>query len=145
MNKPSLSSRRLAETIRLLTFTVMGVRMGIDTEQLVEMMTVDEARKSGQPLVHFHEMISFGNREVVYRAPRAVGIDDGCTPYLLVIDNPDDIIAVNVQSIEPLPPLISRQSGARAFWGAVPENKGVILLVDFSRAGTADSDSIAIH
>lgn len=141
MKRPSLSNSRCSETIRFLTFTVMGVRMGVDTEQIAEMMGVEAAQKSGPPMVHFHEKISFGKRRVAYHAPKALLIDDGHAPYTLVIDDPDDIIAVNVQSIEPLPRLIARQQGAHAFWGAVAANDGIILLVDFSRIRTVVNDS----
>ncbi len=119
--------------ILVLTFTVMGIKMGVDAEQIAEVMNLDGAKKRAPALHHVHEKIPFGHRQVAYRVPKALLLKERSTPYAVVVDNPDDLTVVNVQSIQPLPPLIARHSGTCAFWGVIAENDGIILLVDFSR------------
>ncbi len=126
---------RCPEMIRVLTFDVMGVKMGVDTEQVAAVLDLDGAKKRGQAMHYVHEKISFGKRQVAYQVPKALLIKDGSTSYMVVIDRPDDIAVVPVQSIQPLPPLLALQSGACAFWGAVAEKDGLILLVDFTKIG----------
>ena len=135
MNVQSKQNGRCPEMIRLLTFSVMGVKMAVDAEQIVEIMELEGAKKRAAALHFIHEKISFGKRQVSYRAPKALLLKEGGTVYALVIDNPDDLVAVDIEFIQPLPPLIFSQGGAGAFWGAVAEGDGVTLLVDFSRIG----------
>jgi chemotaxis signal transduction protein len=124
---------RCPEEISMLTFTVMGVRMGVDADQIAEVMEVDRAEGYGLAVYRFHEMISFCETTIQYHAPKAIMIKDKKEPYIVLIDNPEDIASVKVRSIQPMPPLIAMNSGMRMFWGAIPGNHGIILLVDFLR------------
>lgn len=133
MNGPALQTIRCPEEIQVLTFTVMGVKMGVDTEQVAEVMEVDGAESRGLAVQRFHENISFGEMPIKYHSPKAIMIKDESEPYIVVIDNPDNITIVNVRSIQPMPPLIAMNSATRQFWGAIPGNEGIILLVDFFR------------
>ncbi len=133
MNGLDLQTIRCPEEIQVLTFSVMGVKMGVDTEQITEMMEVDGAESRGLAVRHFHENVSFGEMPIEYHYPKAILIKDENGPYAIVIDNPDDITSVNVRSIQPMPPLIAMNGATRPFWGAIPGNEGIILLVDFFR------------
>lgn len=133
MNGQALQNIHCLEDIQILTFTVMGVNIGVDTEQVAEVMEVDAAERRGAAVQLFHEKVSFGAMPIEYRSPKAIMIEDENAPYAIVIDNPDDITSVNVRSIQPLPPLIAMNSATRLFWGAIPGAEGIILLVDFSR------------
>ncbi len=133
MNGQALQTIRCPEEIQVLTFTVMGVKMGVDTEQVAEVMEVDAAERRGPAVQLFHENVSFGEMPIKYRSPKAIMIKDDSEPFIVVIDNPDDITSVNVRSIQPMPPLIAMNGATRLFWGAIPGNEGIILLVDFFR------------
>ncbi len=133
MNGLDLQIIRCPEEIQVLTFSVMGVKMGVDTEQITEMMEVDEAESRGLAVRRFHENVSFGEMPIKYHSPIAVMIKNGSEPFSVVIDNPEDITSVNVRSIQPMPPLIAMNSATCPFWGAIPGKEGIILLVDFFR------------
>ncbi len=133
MIKRALHESHCPQMIRILTFTVMGVKMGVDTEQIGGIWEVDEARRLGTVIHYFHEKIFFRDRAAEYHAPKAMLVKDGDKEYSLVIDNPDDIIEVGIESIQPLPSLIALPGTAGAFWGAVANDQGIVLLVDFSR------------
>ncbi|MDP2646411.1 MAG: hypothetical protein Q8P24_15845 [Desulfobacterales bacterium] len=133
MNGQPSQTNRCPEEIQVLTFTVMGVRMGVDTEQVAEVMEVDGAERRGLTVQRLHEKISFGKMAIQYHAPKAIMIKDHHEPYILVIDNPDHITVVSVRSIQAMPPLIAMNSATRLFWGAIAGNEEIVLLVDFSR------------
>ena len=133
MNGETSQNSRCPEEIQVLTFTVMGIKMGVDTGQVAEVMEVDRAEERGLAMQRFHETISFGAMPIKYHSPKAIMINDESEPYIVVIDNPDDITSVNVRSIQPMPPLMAMNSATRLFWGAIPGNDGIILLVDFFR------------
>ena len=133
MNGQTLQNIRCPEEIQVLTFAVMGIKMGVDTEQVAEVMEVDGAERRGISVQRFHEKISFGAMPIEYHSPKAIMIKDESATYAIVIDNPDDITSVNVRSIQPMPPLMAMNSATRLFWGAIPGNDGIILLVDFFR------------
>lgn len=120
------------DEMQILAFTVMGVRMGIDTSQIEEMLEVDQAIEQGLSACPIHEEFPFGPAQAAYYAPKVITLKDRRRPLALVIDQPDEITAVPVDSIQPLPMLIAARPGAsRAIWGAVVRNEDVILLVDF--------------
>ncbi len=135
MNSQAAHHGRCPEVIQVLTFDVMGVKMGVDTEQIAAVMDLDDTKKQGQAMHHVYEKISFGPRKVDYGAPKALLIRDGGTSYTVVVDHPDDITVLPIQSIQPLPPLLASQRGSCAFWGAVAHKNGIILLIDFTKMG----------
>jgi hypothetical protein len=128
------------DELRVFTFVMMGVRIGVDADQIAEVLDVDAAEALGLPLCRFHERIPFGERPVVYHAPKAIKIKNEGAPYLVVIDRPDDIVVISVRSIQPIPPVISGPGSSRPLWGAVAEKSGIILLVDFSRRPARTDD-----
>lgn len=119
------------DEIQILVFTVMGVRMGVDTSQIEEMLEMDQAVSRGLSASPFHEELSFGPSSATYFAPKVITLKDQRRPLSMVIDQPDEITNVPVASIQPIPALIAARSGAsRAIWGAVVSREDVILLVD---------------
>ena len=133
MNRQGLQGSQCPQEIRVLTFAVRGIKMGVDTEQVASVMELAEAESSGLAVLHFHDQVSFGKMPADYQSPKAIMINDKSKPYIVVIDNPDDIAVVNVRSIQPIPPLIAMNKTTNMFWGAIPNKVGITLLVDFSR------------
>jgi hypothetical protein len=120
------------DEIKMFTFTIMGVRIGVDAEQVAEVMVVDAAEARGMPVFRFDEMIPFSTGPVEYRAPMAMMIR-ASEPYFVIIDRPDDIALISVRSIQPLPAVLIGTGSPPPLWGAVVEPEGILLLVDFSR------------
>ena len=120
------------DELQILAFTVMGVRMGIDTSQIAEMLEVGQAVSRGLSTCPIHEKILFGTSLPAYSVPKVITRKDQRRPLAMVIDQPDEILNVTIDSIQPLPQLIAAGPVAvRAIWGAVVRNDDVILLVDF--------------
>ncbi len=135
MNSQAVHPGPCPDFIQVLTFDVHGVKMGVDTEQIAAVLDLEDTKKHGQAMHHLHEKISFGRRKVDYGAPKALLIRDGSTFYAVVIDHPDDITVLPIQTIQPLPPLLASPSRTCAFWGAVAHKDGIILLIDFTKMG----------
>ena len=120
------------EELRILLFSVQGVTLGADASQIEEMLEVSEASMRGLQIRPIDEEFSFGARPAAYEDPRVITIRDQRRPLAVLIDRPDDIATVKVDSIQGMPRLIAAGSGvSRAIWGAVVSKGGVILLVDF--------------
>ncbi len=121
---------RVPREIQLLTFTVMGIKIGVDAEQIAEVLDVNSAAARGLAPCLFHELISFGDLPVEYRFPKIIVIKDRDSSRAVVIDRPDNISLVSVDAIRPMPSLIALCRTARAFWGVVIQNGELIMLAD---------------
>lgn len=119
------------EEIQLLTFVVTGVRMAVDTEQINAM--VEPGQAGEVEVVPLHEKISFSTEQVSYRAPKVILIKDEGSTSGVVIDQPEDIISVTIDSIRALPRLLEECIRPRAFWGVALKGGEIILLIDFYR------------
>ena len=118
--------------IRVFTFTIMGVRIGIDADQVAAVMDVEAAAGRGLPIRRFEELLPIGHGPVAYAAPKVLLVRGTEGPSLLVIDHPDDLAVVSVKAIQPLPPVIAGGCPP-LLWGAVAGPDGVLLLVDLLR------------
>ena len=121
------------QELRVLIFSVMGVRIALDADQISEMMDIETANTRGLTIRYFHEKISFGDKHVEYHAPKVIMIKSGNAPYGMVIDAPDDITPVHIRSIQPMPSLLARCGGTGGVWGAVIKNEQVVFLVDMQK------------
>jgi chemotaxis signal transduction protein len=131
MNIHSAQNSLCPGEIRVLTFTVQGVKIGVDVEQISEIMDLHAAEARGLAVYYFHEKIPFNEMPVKYRAPKAIMIKGLKDPSVVIIDNPEDLAVVNVRTIQPMPMLVAGRGKSQAFWGAVVSNEEVVLLIDF--------------
>jgi chemotaxis signal transduction protein len=121
------------DEIRLLIFKIMGVSFGADMEQIEEMVDFSQAQQEDWDIRHFTEAISFRDIEVEYKKPKVVLIKDSDQDVGIVIDQPENIVNINFQSIRLLPPLLENQETVDPIWAAVFLEEDLILLVDFYR------------
>lgn len=114
MTQPAMNGDPAPGEIQLLTFTVMGVTIGIDAEQIAEVLDLENAEARGLTPCCFHELLSFGGWSIKYRSPKVIMIKDRSSASAVVIDMPEDIIVVSLDAIRPMPPLIAscRSTGA---------------------------------
>jgi chemotaxis signal transduction protein len=117
-------------SLRLLVFTVGGVKLAADAEQICSMLAYDQDDDC-DITYWLHEMLSFGNREVVFRSPEILTVSLQETIYRIVIDQPEDIIYIAMNRIQPLPALVEPFSQKKGLWGAVALDEQIILLIDF--------------
>jgi len=123
------------DELTLLVFSVGGVRMAVDTAQIVGMARPEDAGIQGMETRGFHQLISFRD-PVCYKAPWVLQVKDEAMPYGVMIDQPEEIIPVNLETLQPLPCLIGAGRGSEAIWGAMVREDGtILLLVDLYKAG----------
>ena len=114
--------------ISILIFFMGGVRIGVDTLQVREIMDIEAAEKRGMPMKPLNELIPFG-RDMTLTSPKAILLkNEGLS--CVVIEEPEAIVDINLNDIRLMPPIIE-MFGSRALWGAVLSGEGIILLMDF--------------
>lgn len=118
------------EDLQVLTFNVGGVSMAVDTAQIDKILETDEAAEKKLKTERLDKIIPFYNSPVIFGSPRVLVTKDE-VPFGIVIDRPGDIVSVPLDSIRPLPALLSDSKCPKAIWGAALRNDEVILLVDF--------------
>lgn len=121
----------LYNELQLLTFSINGTRMGVDTSQIAEMMEQDEAEARGLKLLKFSDEVSFREENVAYVSPKVLKIKDTDASLGVVIDQPEDITSVALGSLRPLPYLVEISNRSKMVWGVAVSGNDIILLVDF--------------
>ncbi|MBI4691591.1 MAG: chemotaxis protein CheW [Nitrospirae bacterium] len=125
------------QELQILTFNIGGVNMAVDTTQIGRMLEIDEAVERNLKIERLDDRISFYDIAVIYSAPKVLMINDKM-PFGVVIDKPDDIISVPIDSLRPLPALISDSKCPKAIWGVALMNDEVVLLIDFYKLQSAE-------
>jgi chemotaxis signal transduction protein len=119
-------------SLRLLVFTVGGVSLAADAEQICSMLAYDRDT-SCDITSRLHEMLSFGTREVVYRSPEILTVKWQETIHRIVVDQPENIITIAMNRIQPLPALVEPFFQKKGLWGVVTLDGRIILLIDFHK------------
>jgi len=118
--------------LEILVFTLGGTTFGVDTEQVGGVITEAKAEALGMELVPFSDKVPVGGMSGCFQAPKAMLLKD-ITSYAVVIESPDDILSVRLNSIRPLPRLLAECNSCQAVWGFAVREEGIILLIDFLR------------
>ena len=116
------------DELTLLVFTVGGVRMAVDAAQVDGMAHPDDVEIQGRETRGFHQIISF-RYPVYYKAPWVLKVKGEAMPYGVMIDQPDEIVPVNLEALQPLPDIIGASGASEAIWGAMVRADGTILLL----------------
>ncbi|MGR3219892.1 MAG: hypothetical protein ACUZ8H_08770 [Candidatus Anammoxibacter sp.] len=121
----------IREEIQILVFNIMGIKIGIDTEGIYEILDYEQAKSKEYRIFKFHEQIHFRQKHVVYKSPKVIMIENDKEEAIgLVIEQPDEIVPVEIESIQPLPPLIERGNRTMPIWGVTLKGDDIILLAD---------------
>jgi len=118
------------EAIRVLIFEFKGIRMGVDVEQIAGMLDPRDKSVSELNVFPFHEKILFRNDCPAYVAPMILLVRGEDGRHGVLIDQPQDIVSIKIDSIRSLPPLIEASRESRAVWGVALIEEEVVLLVD---------------
>ena len=113
----------------LLTFTVDGIVLGVDTAQIGEMLKPEQVADIKTRTLH--EVLSFRTPPIVYCRPIVLVVKAEGPPYGIVVDRPDEILSVPLHSIRPLPVLMEKCGVSEAVWGFALKDHKIIVLVDF--------------
>lgn len=121
----------ICNELQLLTFSINGTRMGVDTSQISEMMEQEEAEARGMTILKFSDEVPFRETDFAYVSPKVLKIKNTDSPAGVVIDQAEDITSVSVSSIRPLPYLVEISNRTKTIWGVAVMDNDIILLVDF--------------
>jgi chemotaxis signal transduction protein len=116
------------DELTLLVFTLGGVRMAVDTAQIYGMAHPEDVEIQGRETLGLHQLISFRG-PVSYKATWVLQLKDEAIPYGVMIDQPEEIVPVNLDTLQPLPQLVRAGGGSEAIWGATVRADGTILLL----------------
>ncbi|OGW33553.1 MAG: hypothetical protein A2X59_11465 [Nitrospirae bacterium GWC2_42_7] len=137
MTVSSLDDQNIPEEIKLLTFSIKGIKMGVDTEQIDEMITADEALARQCNMIDLFEQLPFHGKSVMSGPQKVLMMKESSPLCGIAIDSPDEIISVPVNNIRPLPALALSSRGKMAVWGAFVKNEEIVLLLDLMKLPTA--------
>jgi chemotaxis signal transduction protein len=118
------------DELQVLTFTLRGVKMGIDTCQIVELMEPDEAEARGWKPFRLSDRLALRGANAAEHSAKVLLTGKEGTPMAVTIDRPAAILSIPLDDLQPLPRLIASCGGSRAVWGAVVREDELILLVD---------------
>ena len=124
--------------LRLLVFKIMDVRMGLDMEQVDEMIEPEQAKRINCQTFRLEDAIRFcGKKEKVYDSPKVVLIKDPNETIGVLIDQPEDIVIVDLSLLRPFPPLLQAQKFSDAIWAVAFVREEPALLLDLFRLRAA--------
>jgi chemotaxis signal transduction protein len=116
--------------ILLLTFRIMGTWIGVDTNQVEEILDQGKAAQRKIKVAALHEKINWGINEVTLAAPRVLMVKGGDSSIGILIDQPEDICDVKLDHLRPLPPLLAGSMAAGVVWGIALIHEEMVLLMD---------------
>jgi len=135
MSEESRYESNSIKEIQLLIFNIMGIRIGVDMEQVFEMIELGQVEGENFEIFHFYEKVPFDvdPYRFHYNSPKVLLVKDEETVTGVVIDQPDDFIRVKIELIQPLPLLLEATIRPRVIWGVTLVEGQIVLLVDLYR------------
>jgi len=119
------------QEIEILTFSVKGLKLGVETAQVKGVLEMAQATGMDLPVSNIHDLIKICPEPVVYKSPKVLLINHGSSPFGILVERVEEIEAIRLDRIQLMPVLIEKCSGTKAVWGSVVDGEGVILLIDF--------------
>ena len=119
--------------IKILTIDMLNIHLGIDVEQIAEICEPKEAVKKGIKIFQLHEKVNSGGKDVDYISPKILVLKDDKKISGIMVNEPKDIVTINVNLIQPLPPLIDRYKSLISVWGVAVLDNNMIVLIDIKK------------
>jgi chemotaxis signal transduction protein len=116
--------------IRLLIFRIMGTWMGVDTNQVEEIMDQGQAARRKIKVSSWHEKIKGGIGAVALVDPPVLLVKSEDSSVGILIDQLEDICEVKLDHLRPLPPLLAGSMAAGVVWGIALIHEEMVLLID---------------
>jgi len=134
MTDPRNEAEPAVREIRIMVFTLRGVRMGVDMVQIAEMLDLKTARDRRLSLHPVHRTL-FPEADIDYPSPAALTLREGDPRTAVLVDMPEAIdLPVGIDAVHPLPPLIEAARPRSPIWAAVATGEGELtLLLDLHR------------
>ena len=140
----------------LLVFRSGATRFGLDAAQIAEVLSVQELEETDGaggdhcvsrggveiPVVELEPLASGGSPanggSVAGRRDAKVVLPKAAQPMVgFVIGDPEEMTRVEVEQIEPLPPLVRSMVKGSGIWAAAKCEGGLVILIDLVEATAA--------
>ncbi len=122
----------LPAEVDFLMFSAAGVRMAVDASQVDGIMSPGQAGEGGIAVRVLSEIL--GAEQAASPASQKILLyRDGGEACGIGVDSLDSIVPVPTGTIRLFTEPLLSQAGLRPFWGAVPQGKNVVLLIDLYR------------
>ncbi|MGR3294553.1 MAG: chemotaxis protein CheW [Candidatus Scalindua sp.] len=119
------------EKIQILVFKMNETRIGINVEQISIILKHEEAKEKELQIFNFQDKLPFREDCTNLKSPRVLVLKEENMTSGIVVEQPEDIIHITIDSIQPLPPLIETYHRSGLFWGGTVINREIVILVDF--------------
>ncbi len=111
--------------LQVLIVTIGDNRYGIDIDQIACLTNVDTAKST----VRFEQLLLVDpavqcNYSKMLLIKQQIG-----TPILIC--EPDEVMTISIGDICSLPEILMITAGNKGIWGFIPQEGGVIILIDF--------------
>jgi chemotaxis signal transduction protein len=129
------------QDIEILIFSVMGIKLGVDTAQVNAILEMDQASGRDLPVTDIDNLITLCVEPVVYKSPKVLLVKRHSSTLAIKVDRVEEIELVRLDRIQPMPVLIEKCMGTKAIWGSVADGDEIILLIDFYKLSCGENIS----
>lgn len=111
--------------IQLLIVSAGCSRFGIDVDQIAYMANFN----AGDTAISFEHLLGI-DPMADCKYPKMLVIKQKMEMPIL-INEPDEVAAVSISDIHSLPDVLALSAGTKGVWGLLPQQQGLIILIDF--------------
>lgn len=130
------------DEISLLVFRMMGVRIGLDSTQVDQIVECGPDAEADSKAHLLHEVLSPGEERVVYQSPKRVTPRAPTVKGSVIIDALEDTVTISIDAIRPLPDLLEHRRGASTpMWAVALYGGAPIFLVDLYKLLDAEESA----
>ena len=120
------------QEIDLLLFHAAGVNMAVEAAQVEGIISREQAEQREISVGALSELLGMGSAAAP-ACPKVLLFRDKGETCGLGISGLDSILPVTIDTIQPLPELLSNVDGLQPFWGAITRGSDVVFLIDLFR------------
>ena len=116
---------KCTKELQLLLFTIDETCYGVDADQVAGLQNY----RCDAHTLAVHILLACD--PISYAFPRMLAVKDRETYPAILINEPEDIIAIPVVDIRPIPSLLKKTAKQYGVWGVSLKEQRMIVLLDF--------------
>jgi len=130
-DRPALTND-IPKEIDFLLFRAAGASMAVEAAQVEGIISREQAEQRAIKVGLLGRLL--GADGAIVDAPSKVLLfRDGNETYGIGINALDTMVREKIGTLQPLPELLSHVEGLQPFWGVLPRENEVVLLIDLFR------------
>ncbi len=129
--------------IHILIFKMNETRIGINMEQISIILKHEDAEERELQIFSIQDKLPFSDEYTNLKSPRVLVLKEENITSGIIVEQPEDMVHITIDSIQPLPPLIETCFRSGLFWGGTVINGEIVLLVDFYELLEKDITTLA--